>query len=50
MFDWDSSLWIRLRLPPTPVALPVCKSTITLHMIGFCPETKEVSIDLNVVP
>ena len=26
------------------------KSTITLHMIGFCPETKEVSIDLNVVP
>jgi hypothetical protein len=26
------------------------KSTITLHTIGFCPETKDVSIDLNVVP
>ncbi|HEV7484293.1 MAG TPA: hypothetical protein VGQ65_01330 [Thermoanaerobaculia bacterium] len=26
------------------------KSTITLHLTGFCPETKEVSIDLNVLP
>ncbi|HEY4643071.1 MAG TPA: hypothetical protein VII75_17150, partial [Thermoanaerobaculia bacterium] len=26
------------------------KSTITLHMIGFCPDTNDVSIDLNVVP
>jgi hypothetical protein len=26
------------------------KSTITLHMIGYCPETNDVSIDLNVLP
>jgi hypothetical protein len=28
----------------------VGKSTITLHTTGFCPETKDVSIDLNIVP
>ena len=28
----------------------VGKSTITLHLTGFCPETKDVSIDLNVLP
>jgi len=26
------------------------KSTITLHATGFCPETKDVSVDLNIVP
>jgi hypothetical protein len=26
------------------------KSTITLHLTGFCPETKDVSIDLNILP
>jgi hypothetical protein len=26
------------------------KSTITLHVTGFCPTTKDVSIDLNVLP
>jgi hypothetical protein len=26
------------------------KSTIILHATGFCPETKDVSVDLNIVP
>jgi hypothetical protein len=26
------------------------KSTITLHLIGFCPDTNDLSIDLNVLP
>ena len=26
------------------------KSTITLHATGFCPETKDVSVELNIVP